>query len=337
MQEGSVVLINFENIIIGFKAYLESLEKSGEKDYDLESFSDVSIFTYSDEFKNYVTDELNLGSEIESMDLNQILSMDFTNNQFTIPTEEETDIPPEEQNKGQQNFFAGMLNSLFNNDAVKNLLNTDNNSDISSEELNAFLNVLGNFDGSNLSLSLDDIFSGIDSIKDSSFTIPTTETPTVETPPETPSTSTPFDGSYEYSYNPPTDNGGDEPQEVDLSKLSVDELNTLLSETQTEYLQPQEEYLASIMDESETELAGLKTASEQLLATYEEKLKEVNTEMAEQLVDIEERLDAKKEEIEQNDQAIFEQENVIKDCQTNYDNAVSRTANLKASYDALLT
>ena len=329
-------MINFENIVVGFKAYLESLQESGEKDYDLESFSDVSIFMYSDEFKDYVTDELNLGSELESMDLNELLNMDFSNNQFTIPNEEETDIPQEEQDGGQQNFFAGMLNSLFNNEAIKNLLDTDKNSEISGEELNAFLNVLGNFDGSNASLSLEDMFSGIDSLKNNDFTIPTTETPTVETPPETPSVSTPFDGSYEYSYNPPTDNGGDEPKEVDLSKLSVDELNTLLSETQTEYLQPQEEYLASIMDESETELAGLKEASEQLLATYEEKLKEVNVEMAEQLVSIEERLDAKKEEIEQNDQAIFEQENVVKDCQTNYDNAVSRTANLKASYDALV-
>ena len=329
-------MINFENIVVGFKAYLESLQESGEKDYDLESFSDVSIFMYSDEFKDYVTDELNLGSELESMDLNELLNMDFSNNQFTIPNEEETDIPPEEQDGGQQNFFAGLLNSLLNNEAVKNLLDTDKNSEISGEELNAFLNVLGNFDGSNASLSLEDMFSGIDSMKNNDFTIPTTETPTVETPPETPTVSTPFDGSYEYSYNPPTDNGGDEPKEVDLSKLSVDELNTLLSETQTEYLQPQEEYLASIMDESETELAGLKEASEQLLATYEEKLKEVNVEMAEQLVSIEERLDAKKEEIEQNDQAIFEQENVVKDCQTNYDNAVSRTANLKASYDALV-
>lgn len=329
-------MINFENIVVGFKAYLESLQESGEKDYDLESFSDVSIFMYSDEFKDYVTDELNLGSELESMDLSELLSMDFSNNQFTIPNEEETDIPPEEQDGGQQNFFAGLLNSLLNNEAVKNLLDTDKNSEISGEELNAFLNVLGNFDGSNASLSLEDMFSGIDSMKNNDFTIPTTETPTVETPAETPSVSTPFDGSYEYSYNPPTDNGGDEPKEVDLSKLSVDELNTLLSETQTEYLQPQEEYLASIMDESETELAGLKEASEQLLATYEEKLKEVNVEMAEQLVSIEERLDAKKEEIEQNDQAIFEQENVVKDCQTNYDNAVSRTANLKASYDALV-
>ena len=77
-------MINFENIVVGFKAYLESLQESGEKDYDLESFSDVSIFMYSDEFKDYVTDELNLGSELESMDLSELLSMDFSNNQFTI-------------------------------------------------------------------------------------------------------------------------------------------------------------------------------------------------------------------------------------------------------------
>ena len=86
-------MINFENIIIGFRAYLESLEESGEKDYDLDSFSDVSIFMYSDEFKDYVTDQLDLDSQLGSMDLSELFSMDFSNNQFTIPDGEESDVP----------------------------------------------------------------------------------------------------------------------------------------------------------------------------------------------------------------------------------------------------
>ena len=136
-------MINFENIIVGFRAYLESLQESGEKDYDLDSFSDVSIFMYSDEFKDYVTDQLDLDSELGSMDLSELFSMDFSNNQFTIPDEEQTDNPAEDQEAGQQNFFTGLLNSLFKNDLVKNLLDTDKNSEISEEELKAFLNVLG--------------------------------------------------------------------------------------------------------------------------------------------------------------------------------------------------
>ena len=109
-------MINFENIIVGFRAYLESLQESGEKDYDLDSFSDVSIFMYSDEFKDYVTDQLDLDSQLGSMDLSELFSMDFSNNQFTIPDEEQTDNPSEDQDAGQQNFFTGLLNSLFKND-----------------------------------------------------------------------------------------------------------------------------------------------------------------------------------------------------------------------------
>ena len=115
-------MINFENIVVGFRAYLESLQESGEKDYDLDSFSDVSIFMYSDEFKDYVTDQLDLDSQLESIDLSELFSMDFSNNQFTIPDEEQTDNPAEDQDAGQQNFFTGLLNSLFKNDLVKNLL-----------------------------------------------------------------------------------------------------------------------------------------------------------------------------------------------------------------------
>ena len=108
-------MINFENIVVGFRAYLESLQESGEKDYDLDSFSDVSIFMYSDEFKDYVTDQLDLDSQLGSMDLSELFSMDFSNNQFAIPDEEQTDNPSEDQDAGQQNFFTGLLNSLFKN------------------------------------------------------------------------------------------------------------------------------------------------------------------------------------------------------------------------------
>ena len=348
-------MINFQNIVIGFKAYLESLEKEKNKDYNLESYSDVSIFAYAEEFEDYITDELHLSEELASMDISKLLSMDFSNNEFSLPNSNNGNNQ-DTQDGSQENFFAGLLNSLFKNDDVKNVANTDDNLDISSDELTMFLNTLGSIDGDNSSISLSDIFGGIENIKNNIFKMPnmeapngeipdsetptidaSEETPTVETPQETTTTTTnPPSGNQDTTTDKPKPSSEtEEPQKVDLSSMEKDDLNTLLTDVQNEYLKPQEEFLASILDESEPELAGLKEEAEKLLETYEEKLKEVDVEMAEQMVDIETRLDEKREEIEQNDQAIFEQENTINECKTNYDNAVSKTANLKSAYEAL--
>lgn len=50
--------MNFETLKIGFKLYLEGLEGISNKEYITDN-SEISIFMYSDEFKNYLSDELN--------------------------------------------------------------------------------------------------------------------------------------------------------------------------------------------------------------------------------------------------------------------------------------
>ena len=57
--------MNFETLKIGFKLYLEGLEDISNKEYITDN-SEISIFMYSNEFKNYLSDELNCDAPIFS-------------------------------------------------------------------------------------------------------------------------------------------------------------------------------------------------------------------------------------------------------------------------------
>ena len=57
-SEGIRCEMNFESLKLGFKEYLKKNAELSEEKYELES-NDVSIFMYTDEFKNYLEDELN--------------------------------------------------------------------------------------------------------------------------------------------------------------------------------------------------------------------------------------------------------------------------------------
>ena len=58
--------MNFEILKIGFISYLE--EKTAQRDENEQLYEnpDISIFMYSDEFKNYLVDEIGADSSIFS-------------------------------------------------------------------------------------------------------------------------------------------------------------------------------------------------------------------------------------------------------------------------------
>ena len=81
---------NISSLITGFKLYLEDLSEISNKPYAA-SDSDVSIFMYANEFKNYLSDELDIDPKILSMSINDILDMDIENGKLVDPDDEEDD------------------------------------------------------------------------------------------------------------------------------------------------------------------------------------------------------------------------------------------------------
>ena len=71
--------MNFNVLKLGFQSFLQEKLAKENKEANF-SLSDVSIFMYADEFKEYITDELNLSSSTYSMDISDILEMEFDEN-----------------------------------------------------------------------------------------------------------------------------------------------------------------------------------------------------------------------------------------------------------------
>ena len=83
--------LDFNQIKIGFKAYLDKLAQTNGKKYDVENL-DVSIFLYSTEFKEYLktVDEISVNGQSIDIDDALLTSLsDFANLMDELEEEEE--------------------------------------------------------------------------------------------------------------------------------------------------------------------------------------------------------------------------------------------------------
>ena len=79
--------MDINTLKLGFANYLENISEISNKTYE-NLDSDISIFMYSTEFKNYISDELDVDPKILSMSINDILKMDIVNGKLVDPEEE---------------------------------------------------------------------------------------------------------------------------------------------------------------------------------------------------------------------------------------------------------
>ena len=348
---------------LGFASYLEAknAENNTEEQYVVEN-SDASIFVYSDEFKDYLAETLNITEDVGSISIDEILNMEISNGQL-IPQDENSEnissfpmseneivIGSEGNGNGenlqeqitlleqQQALFTGILNELLTDENVQGFIDTNGDTTISEEEITAFLQAVSAQDGNAEDISLEDIFGAIESMKENTFEIPSAEEQKIETTQETknPETvqqpSTNNNGGNYQSYTPSSN--GTQVQEKSLDSMTRDELNTELATTQGT-LATQQSELSNILNGSTEELQSLQENIDTAYETYQTELAKVDGEMAQQLDDIETRLDAKQAEVDAKEQAIFDQENTVSSCKNTYDNAVATTSNLESILSGL--
>lgn len=96
--------MKLQSILQGFSEYLErqKIENGDQYQYDTLSL-DVNIYAHAKEFKKYISEELNIFQDIQSMSIGKILSMEVKNGQLVNPddeTEEEDLVLSEEAQDG---------------------------------------------------------------------------------------------------------------------------------------------------------------------------------------------------------------------------------------------
>lgn len=355
------MVADFNILKLGFANWLQTKDTDDNSSSAANiSGSDASIYLNSKEFKEYLSEELNIDFSSLNMSINDILNMEIVNGQLTLPENSKTAadktdltgdafiVNTDETNIGEQEILiSGILNDLLSEDTIKSLIDTDSNSEISNDEINIFMNAISILDGDKSDISLDDIFGAIEGIKNNTFSLTpdnTTEIPqeqavqAEQSVPESTSGSNNTGGSYSpgSTYNPGnnTNTAAEETNKNPLEGMSLEELNEELSKTQGG-LAEKKETLNNALTGSTPELQALKGQEEEAYKAYKEQLSLVNEEMAEKLDDIESRLTDAEDNLKAKEQEIWEQEGVVNDSKTAYDNAVSKRENLQSLVSSL--
>ncbi len=159
---------NFNILEMGFKAYLEKLQRETGSDGEID-LSAISIFSYSEEFKDYVSQELNLNSSELPSDFTDILNMEIVDGEIVFPEDEYDSENNNSEFSEEDTGLVGVVNNLLKDDDVINVLDVDKSGDLNNDEVTNFLQFLTMQDKNANTLSINDIVLGIDKLKDSNF------------------------------------------------------------------------------------------------------------------------------------------------------------------------
>ena len=332
--------MNFELLKMGFKAYLEEINKESGTDYKLDD-SEISVFMYANEFKDYITDELNLDYSIYSEDINEILRLELINGKLTAPDAEKENEPEEDEldlenqtdiNLEDSEIITELLNDLLQDATFKKSIDIDGNGEINDEELTSFFNTIKGFDSNEESISLDDIINATEDIKDGTFKIAAPESIKESVEKETPITPGARSGSSGGSTRSQT--SGSSTQEKTLDNMTKSELDSELTTAKSE-LGEKQNILSSLLDGSEENLQAMNENIENLYDTYFEELKKVDEDMATQVDSLEQSISSQEDLINLKDQEIADQEGIVSESETAYKNSVSTRQTLEDSLATL--
>ena len=330
--------MNFQSIKNGFLTYLQQvLSNNNGQATNSQLDPDLSIFQYTDEFNDYLSNELNIDPDSISKELGELM-----NNL--------------ENNETESGLVSGLLGELVKDENVKSAIDLDGSGKISQDEMKSFLNNLSKLDNNEGSVSLKDIFDAANGLVNNDTESGTDEPEDiidepVEEPIEQPIVT---DGSNSTSGTGGTGgtggnggtgngngNGGTTPPvsetpsgEKDLSSMTKEELQTELNNAQTEQ-NANKDKLNSIIDGSDSTLQGMEKTVEDNYKTYQEAVKEVDEQLAQELDTAKNNITTKEDEINKKDIEISDKEIAVSDAQTNMENAEATKSSLETALSSL--
>lgn len=336
--------MDFNILKMGFQAYLQ--EKLTEENKEAKVInSDISIFMYADEFKEYITDELNLDSSICSASISDILNMEFDAQGNLVDPDEldeetsdntfEASLNDVEDGMGVDNqnaqavvekdnvekniefeseeIITGLINDLLKDEQFTKSVDTDGNGKVDDEEIDAFFNTIKGYDNNESNISLEDILAATEQIKNNEFKIVTPETVEESIKEEKPLTVK-AEKTYgnsgvtsgNYGSNLVQNNSVQKENTDSLDNKSLDELNAMLPDAESNVESAQSE-LESAMDAVNNN--EFKEAVDEALKDYTDYLEEVqkgDDDFAKQIQDKNAEIDESKDKITEYDKQLVE-------------------------------
>ena len=341
--------MNLDSIKKGFIEYIEKKSKSQNSEFDptaiQEDLEGISIFKYAKEFKEYVSEELNLDKDVFSKDIGELLNMVAEDGKLVDEAEDtekesEEAVPEEDEEDGFStgDIFTGILNDILSDEDVISAIDTeDENGEkdgvLSEDEVKNFLSYMSGLDEDSDTLSLDDMFEAISEIKNGTYA------PVAENSEEAPTVSNEenaADDSSEINQqsaeqaaaptatSAPRYSGGgggvqasaptnsaraaDSFEEKDVSDMNLSELQAALAPAKAD-LSQKEQALEDAYNES-GEIASLKEAKDKAYEEYMTSL-EGNDELKT-------KIDDKQKQIDDTQNKISDVDKSIEECNSTY-------------------
>ncbi len=159
--------MNFESIKNGFISYLQEKLGAENPEYSYENIPDsnISIFMYSNEFKQYLTEEVGADVSIFSKSINDIMNMEVVNGKLV---DTNTDSFERNNNSSDSDMMADFLNEMFSDEKVINTLDVDMNGSLNKDEMNTFLMGVANAD-ENQQVTFDNMAKSVQAIQNGTY------------------------------------------------------------------------------------------------------------------------------------------------------------------------
>ena len=185
---------NFKDVKSNFIKYLREEGVIPEWKRGVKAETTINIWDYAKEFKEYVKENYS-DEEISSFskmltDLAD-LEIDETGKLVKKETEEteeaqdsdeldedEEEVEAEDKEASDDDFMIDLMNELLKSDDFKSAINTDEDEDITIEELTQFFSKAAEYDGDNESVSFDDVTNGALNLKSGDLTFEKAQTST---------------------------------------------------------------------------------------------------------------------------------------------------------------
>lgn len=298
--------MDIESLKAGFISYLQELEKkdnTDQEDMSLSDLSDISIFTYSKEFKEYISDEYNMSSDILSMSVSDILKLEIVNGKLIDPEDNsQENMPNSDETEQEIPSMLDVMNLIMEDKNFKTQYDTDENGEISQEEFASFQESIKNLNKDNDNLSLDDLFKNLEETGETisaedeilkteeteEIEEPETENQTEESPQiqnTTPSNGTPITGGNQIQSINATSTNTPSSSNSALDGMNAEQLESELG-TANDDLKDKQDNLYAIQNGTDDVVAPLKQQMQNAFNSYTDALNQQGSKDAEKLAEV---------------------------------------------------
>lgn len=328
--------MNIESLRSKFIEELLESFKSDPNKQDLTA-EDISIFEYADEFKDFVAEEFNLDTSELSYNISDLLSMDFNEYGEFEYEETENDTATEENNKN--NFITSFLNIFLNDDKMKEKIDADGDGKISDEEKENFLNTVGSMDGDDESISMKDLIRTMKRSENGKFKIKEVvkeKTSPADTSGSTSGSSGGYSGggSIPSSSSRKSTSSQETSNVPDFSNMTVDEINEELSTAETN-LSESQKTADAVLNGTDSDLVEMQTQVDEAYKNYQDELKVLDEDMAEELDTITENVTEAEKNLDEKLQETLEQAIATSEAESTYQESQDTTKSLEDTLSGL--